>query len=128
LLHYQFVSLIPISIFTDISPKYTFLYHILKDLLNSLLLAIKGLELICSGKGTMPEATRTWFYGGAETWHVFCNANEDVVYLGYILILFSIFMAIAGIGLEMICMKYFKKKRAAKKQSCNDSKYGPMLK
>jgi len=116
------ISLIPISIFTDISPKYTFLFHVFKDLLNSLPLAIKGIELIWFGRGTRPEATRTWFYGGvaeedlalAETWHAFCNANYGVVYLGYIFIIFSIFMTILGVCLEMMCMEYFKRRRVAK--------------
>jgi len=113
-------SLIPASMFVDLTSPLIYLYAVMKDILSAIPPIIKGVELILFGRGIKPQATRTRVYGGltetdiavAETWFAVCNANQRVVLIGQALIIAAVVLSTTGIVLNRIFMRLAQSKKA----------------
>ncbi len=112
-------SLVPVAYFTDLSTPATLAYTVVKDVVNAAPMIIKGAELILFGTGYVPQATRTWVWGGAasgdvavaETWFAMCRANAHVIWTGRVLVVVAVLITACSIGMELWVIRVVKVRR-----------------
>jgi len=115
------MNLIPVALVADVSRTTAVFLAVLSDVLTSLPMAIKGVELLAiSGNRFLSVATRVGDVRSengsvaAEMWMVSCGTYDQVRPIGIAFLVVSISFMFLGIALEFLCRWYVNRNRRRK--------------
>lgn len=109
------LNTLPIALFADVSTRTMLLYAIVSDVLTTIPLLVKGIELISIGSRTNVAAiTRisSWFNGtladvaAAEVFVASCKSKQNVLPMGVLFVGISLAFLIAGLAGEVLAREY----------------------
>ena len=124
------LTLAPIAFFADVGTNFFFAYMLLSDILTSVPMAIKGVELVLIGTSvyrsvairiTSPSPYKDLDAAAAEIWAAECKTANSVKYMGIAFIVTSIVFLIIGVSLEFVALHYSRKMRKGKKKGHSPS-------
>lgn len=115
------MNLVPVALIADVNSLGMLVYTLLTDVLTTIPLAIKGVEVISIGASSN-IAVVTRITGGnlwsdadrdkdkaAETWVAECRANGNLTLIGVILLTVAIVFMIGGIAAEILAKRFVKR-------------------
>ena len=113
------MNLVPVALIADVNSFGMLVYTLLTDVLTTIPLAIKGVEVITIGASSN-TAVVTSITGGnlwdndmenkaAETWVAECRANGNLTATGIVLLVVAITFMIGGVVAEILAKRFVKR-------------------
>ena len=124
------LSFVPIAFFANVGTNVFFAYMLFSDILTSIPMAIKGVELVLIGTSvhrsivvriTSPSPFKEMNAAAAEIWAAECKTADSVKHMGIAFIVTSIVFLIIGVSLEFIARHYSRKRRKKREDSRSSS-------